>query len=83
MTAGLLGEARLVRVSQLFWDLLLRAAALGQLGKEPEANKAVAELLQLRPDFPTRGRYLIGFYAKTDALADAMIDGLQKAGLKI
>jgi hypothetical protein len=40
-------------------------------------------LLQLKPDFPTRGRYLIGFYVKSDALADALLDGLRKAGLQI
>ena len=68
---------------QLFWDPLLRAGALGQLRKEREAGEALAELLRLRPDFPTMGPFLIGHYVKCESLAAALLDGLRKAGLHI
>jgi adenylate cyclase len=68
---------------QLFWDPLLRAAALGELGRTREAEAALAELLALRPDFPSKAAWLIGCYVKFEYLSDAILDGLQKAGLQI
>ena len=76
-------EAQQFHMPQLFWDPLLRAATLGRLGKEPEAAQAAAELLQLRPDFPTCGRFLISCFIKFDYLRDAFIDGLRQAGLSL
>ena len=76
-------EAQELRMPQLFWDSLLRAAALGKLDKTREAGAAVAELLRLKPDFSTNGPWLIGCYVKFEHLAEAMLDGLRKAGLDI
>jgi adenylate cyclase len=78
-----LQEAQQVQMPQFFWDPLLRAAALGQLGREREAAQAVAELLRLKQDFSTNGPFLIGCYVKFKDLADAFLDGLRLAGLKI
>jgi len=78
-----LGAARQFNMPRLFWDPLLLAAALSRMGKEPEARAEVDRLLALRPDFPARASYLISMYAKTPSLIDAMLDGLQKAGLRI
>jgi adenylate cyclase len=78
-----LQEAQQFQMPQFFWDPLLRAAVLGQLGRAREAAQAVAELLQLKQDFPTNGPFLIGCYVKFKDLADALIDGLRLAGLKI
>jgi adenylate cyclase len=64
-----------------FWDPLLRAAALGQMGGAHEARAAVAELLELVPDFTARPRQMIGYYVKVDDLIDRVIEGLRKAGL--
>jgi adenylate cyclase len=75
--------AQQFHMPQLFWDPLLRAAALGRLGRRPEAAQAVGELLQLRPDFSTRGRFLISCYVKFDYLLDAFLDGLRQTGLHI
>jgi adenylate cyclase len=66
---------------ELFWDPLMRAVALGQMGREDEAKAAVGQLLELEPDFATRGRGLISHYVKVDGLADTIIKGLRKAGL--
>lgn len=78
-----LQEAQQFQMPQFFWDPLLRAASLGQLGREREAAQAVAELLRLKQDFSTNGPFLIGCYVKFDDLAFALLDGLRKAGLKI
>ena len=67
---------------QLFWDPLLRAAALGRLGREQEGARALAELLHLRPDFPAAGPFLISCYAKFPYLVEGLLDGLRLAGLK-
>ena len=78
-----LQEAQQFQMPQFFWDPLLRAAVLGQLGRKREAAQAVAELLQLKPDFSTNGPFLIGCYVKFRDLTDALFDGLRLAGLKI
>jgi adenylate cyclase len=76
-------QAQQFRMPQLFWDPLVRAAALGQLARTPEAEVAAAELLVIKPDFPTRGPWLIRCYVKFEHLAETLLDGLRKAGLKI
>jgi len=78
-----LQEAQQFQMPQLFWDPLLRAAALGRLGREREAAQALAELLSLKPDFSTNGPFLIGCYVKSKDLVNALLDGLRLAGLQI
>ena len=74
-------EAQKFNMPNLFWDPLLRAAALVQMGKESDARTAVGELLKLVPDFANIGPRLIGRYVKVDGLIDKIMAGLQKAGL--
>ena len=76
-----LAEALKFNFPELYWDPLMRAAALGRLGRQNEAKTAVGQLLELEPDFATRGRWLISRYVKVDDLVDTIIEGLQKAGL--
>jgi adenylate cyclase len=76
-------ESLAFQMPQLFWDPLIRAAALGRLGREEEGAQALAELLQLRPDFPTEGRFLISCYVKLPHLIEGLLKGLRQAGLKI
>jgi adenylate cyclase len=78
-----LQEAQQFQMPQFFWDPLLCTAVMGQLGREREAAQAVAELLQLKPDFSTNGLFLIGCYVKFKDLAAALLEGLRLAGLKI
>jgi len=65
-----------------FHAVALRAAALGQLGQREAAQKAVEELLVLRPGFATSVRrdYAKWWDSKT---IDHLMDGLRKAGLPI
>ncbi len=74
-------EALKFNCPELFWDPVMRAAAHSQMGREDEARTAVGELLELVPDFATRGRRLIGGYVKVHGLTDRVIEGLRKAGL--
>ncbi len=76
-------EALMFQSPQLLWDPLLRAVALGQWERVPEARAAAEELLRIKPDFQSDARRLIAFYAKSDALMKVILDGLGKAGLKI
>jgi len=76
-----LGEALKFNYPEFFWPTVMQAAALGQMGKEGDARTAVDKLLKLVPDFATCGRELIRGYVKVDDLVDAVIEGLQKAGL--
>jgi adenylate cyclase len=74
-------EAMKFNFPEIYLDPMMRAAALGQLGRQNEAKAAVAQLLKLVPDFATRGRWIINRYVKVDALIDKVIEGLRKAGL--
>ncbi len=67
----------------LFWEPLMRATSFGRLGRIEEGKRATEELLKLKPDFPTRGRGLIGHYIKFDEIVERTIDGLSKVGLII
>jgi adenylate cyclase len=67
----------------VFWEPLMKAATLGLLGRIQEGRRAAENLLKLRPDFPTRGRLLIGHYIKFEDIVQRVIAGLRKAGLDI
>jgi len=67
----------------LYLDPMMRAAALGQMGKLNEAEGALNELLKLVPNFLSQGRNLVGRYVKVNALVNAIMAGLKKAGLRV
>jgi len=76
-------EATSFNTPQLFWDPLLRAAALSQLGKKREAGIAVDELLTIKPDFLDCCRKLIGSFVKDPQMVVILLEGLRKAGLEV
>jgi len=76
-------EARRFNTPEYFWDPLIQAAVLGQLGRQAEANEAVDELLALVPDFERRGRSLIHRVVFTDEHVEMLLEGLRKAGLAL
>ena len=71
------------RTPSLFWDPLLKASVLGQLGRIEEGRRAVEVLLKLKPDFANRGRLLISHYIKFDDILSQIIEGLNQVGLSI
>ena len=74
-------EALKFNYPELYLDPMMRAAALSRMGRQKQAKAAVAQLLELEPDFTTRGRWLISRYVKVDDLINTIIEGLRKAGL--
>jgi adenylate cyclase len=66
-----------------FWRALMRASSLGHLGRTSDACSEVAELLRQKPDFPARGRILIGRYIKQPELQERVVEGLRRAGLAL
>ncbi|MHC4690849.1 MAG: hypothetical protein ACYS5F_14635 [Planctomycetota bacterium] len=76
-------EALKYDMPELFWAPMLRAAALGQLGRETDAQQQLLQLKALRPDFENKARDLISRYVKEEELVDHILEGLQKAGLDL
>jgi adenylate cyclase len=75
-----LAEAMNFNFPTLYLDPMMRAAALGQMGKKSEARRALRELIRLVPDFIEQGRHLLSRYVKADSLIDQIFEGLLKAG---
>lgn len=67
----------------IFWAPMQRIAVLGQLNRPDEAQDHLAHLAQLRPDFEQKARDLISRLVKEPSLVDHLLEGLQKAGLKV
>jgi adenylate cyclase len=70
-----------LRRPAVFWHPLAKAATLGLLGRYEEGKKYAENLFKLKPDFPSRGRILIGYYIKFEDIVERVIDGLEKAGV--
>lgn len=78
-----LAEALKFNFPGLFIDPMIRAAALGKLGEQKEAKKAIDQLIKMVPDFGHRAKQLIGRYIKVNDVINSIVDGLQNAGLNI
>ena len=67
----------------IFWEPMAKASTLGNLGRLDESRKFIEDLLTLKPDFPSRGRILIGRFVKFKSIAESTVDGLKKCGLEL
>ncbi|MGD8728047.1 MAG: hypothetical protein PVH40_10405, partial [Gemmatimonadales bacterium] len=76
-------EAERVGFQVGFWDPAIKAAVLGKLGREAEAQEAVKELLAAIPDFERRARDIVSRSTKSTELVEDFLDGLRKAGMQI
>jgi adenylate cyclase len=76
-----LSEAKLLNIPELFWDPLLKAATLGQLGRIEEAQQFLKRLLTLRPDFAERPADYVGIFIMSDVLRQRILEGLGAVGL--
>ena len=61
----------------------MKASSLGLAGREEEGNKWAGKLLELRPDFPKKGRWLIGNYIKFEEVSDRIVKGLRMGGVEL
>jgi adenylate cyclase len=66
-----------------FWNPLMRAVALAYLDRVDEASPLAESILQLKPSFRERGRWLIERYVKFDDLVARVEEGLAKVGLDL
>jgi adenylate cyclase len=71
-----------INMPGFFHAAAVRAAALGQLGQREAAQRAVQELLALRPDIATSVRRDYAKWWNPGQVAH-LIEGLRKAGLEI
>ena len=76
-----LAEAQAFNMPENRKDPILRAAALGQLGRRHEARATVAELSRLETGFGNDPIDFISRFIVCDELRERVIDGLRKAGV--
>ncbi len=77
-----LDAAYKIKMVGYYFTFVARASALGQLGEQEPARKAVQELLALRPDFANTAHEHLGKWFGPDVV-EHVIDGLRKAGLEV
>lgn len=80
---GSYAEAMSLRRPAVFWYPLAKAATLGLLGRDDEGKQFAENLLKLKPNFPSRGRVLIGHYIKFEEIVERVVEGLRRSGLKV
>ena len=81
--AAALAELDRIDLPDFLMTALLRAAALGRLGPSEEASEAVAELMAIEPNAAALARDYFGYWNISPELTDELIDGLDRAGLKV
>jgi TolB-like protein len=79
---GALNEALRMNLPDVLYTPLLVAAAAGQLGERQTAEKALRDLLGLKPDIAAIARESLGTWFQPE-LVEHFIEGLAKAGLEI
>jgi hypothetical protein len=62
---------------------LIRASTAGLLGRLDEGKRFTEQVMDLKPDFAEEGRKLIGHFIKFDDIAEKIIEGLDRSGVKI
>ena len=72
-----------VNISGNFWIPLATAVIFTHLGRQREAQAAVAQLLAIDPDFSQHARFNIECWHFASGLKDLLIEGLEGAGLRV
>jgi Flp pilus assembly protein TadD len=79
-----LSVANRIKMPDFYFDPMLHATILGQLGRTEEAKAALARALALQPDLPETIRENLTPWFRVDLeLLERILDGLRKAGLDI
>jgi TolB-like protein/Tfp pilus assembly protein PilF len=79
---GALNEALRMNMPDVFYTPLLIAAAHGQLGEKTAAEKALRDLLVLKPDMAAIARESLAKWFQPE-LVEHLIEGLARAGLDV
>jgi TolB-like protein/Tfp pilus assembly protein PilF/predicted Ser/Thr protein kinase len=77
-----LEAARAVNMPTYFYYHAAIVAACGQLGRLEEAQRAIKDLLKIKPDFPQTAREEVGKWL-VSSYVEHYVEGLRKAGLEI
>ncbi len=72
-----------VQVPGFFWGPMLMAAVLGHLSRKQGTQTELQHLKRIKPDFNQNARILISLFVKEEPLVADILEGLQKAGLRI
>ena len=73
-------ESLHINTPGLFWESLVNAAVLGQLGRTDDAQPYLQNLLSLQPSFKDNGHDLVRRLLYSELNVDMVYKGLQKAG---
>ena len=73
---------RTINMPTYFYYHAVMASVCGQLGRMDEAQKAIKELLKIKPDFPLTAREELGKWL-VSSYVEQIIDGLRKAGMEM
>lgn len=78
-----LKAANKCQIPGLHWGYIHRTVALSQLGRLEEARSEFQALLESRPNFVGRGRYLIGILIREASLLEHILDGFRRIGVEV
>jgi tetratricopeptide (TPR) repeat protein len=78
-----LREALQIKARYVLYGYLCTAAAYGQLGDKANAEAALAELLEVDPNYGTHVADDLAKRGVSPGITRAVIDGLVKAGLRV
>lgn len=78
---AVLTDTENIQLPDFYWTRIIEAAALGHLAERDRAAGVIERLKDLKPDFDARAE-LLKWNTAFDA-AEHILDGLEKAGLKI
>lgn len=78
-----LAEAQAINLPGYWPTHVSIAAAASRLGHLDVARRAIDELLSLFPEFPETGRAELGKWYMDESLLDAVLEGVQLAGLEM
>ena len=67
----------------LYWNQVHLAQAYAMLGRDEEAQAAIARLLELKPDFAMRARQEFEIWNNPEEIIEHELHGLREAGLDI
>ena len=76
-----LTEAKKIHMPDSLWDPLLRLASGGFLGEKNECKQAVAELIEIYPDFLQQGFHYLDKNLSNKVFLNLICDGLARAGV--
>ena len=73
-------ESLRLNLADVFWDPLLKAAALGMMGNLDKAKTALEDLLALKPGFTSESERIVRILVKDAVTRKQILKGLERVG---